>query len=167
MQPNFNIKNIKLIIGLGNPGTIYKDTYHNAGFLFVDYLTKTQPSLNSQPLAPALIKSAVYMNESGNFVKKIIKESKTKPRELLIVHDDADIPLGKYKFSFGSGSAGHKGVESIIKALGTKDFWRLRIGIRKQELGIRQKAENFVLKKVSRTNKKILENLFEQITKSF
>ncbi|MEK7114725.1 MAG: aminoacyl-tRNA hydrolase, partial [Patescibacteria group bacterium] len=114
----------RLIIGLGNPGKEYEKTYHNAGFLFVDYLINSQLPITNYKL----LKTDVYMNQSGNFVKKTLKKYKIKPEEILIVHDDSDIELGKYKISFGRGSAGHNGVQSIIDALKTKNFWRLRIG---------------------------------------
>lgn len=164
-------KDLKLIIGLGNPDSEYQNTYHNVGFLFVDFLGKG-------------VKSEVYMNESGKFVSKEVKKaapSAGKPafklENLLIVHDDSDIELGKYKLSFGRGSAGHHGVESIQAALKTKDFWRLRIGIRsKADLPAealpadrqvpRAKAGKFVLKKISARDKKILEGVFESAAKN-
>ncbi|OGY64965.1 MAG: hypothetical protein A2214_01600 [Candidatus Harrisonbacteria bacterium RIFOXYA1_FULL_48_8] len=148
---------LKLIIGLGNPDKKYANSYHNVGFLFVDYLDKG-------------IKSEVYMNESGKFVAKELKKAGAKPEELLLVHDDSDIGLGKYKLSFGRGAAGHHGVESAQAALKTKNFWRLRIGIRPigpiSPIGIikpRKKAGEFVLKKISAEDKKILERVFEEV----
>ena len=86
------------------------------------------------------------MNRSGAFVEKTLNKHKIKPEELIVVHDDSDIELGKYKISFGRGSAGHNGVQSIINTLKTKDFWRLRIGIGKIS-DQKTKAEEFVLKK--------------------
>lgn len=152
----------KLIIGLGNPGEEYKNTYHNVGFLFVDYLNRCQVS----GVRCQILKSNVYMNQSGNFVRLALKKYKTKPEELLIVHDDSDIELGKYKISFGRGSAGHHGVESIIKSLGTKNFWRLRIGIRKAGLpaeAYRAKAGKFVLKKITPADRITLEQVFKAV----
>ena len=175
--------NTRLIIGLGNPGKKYEKTYHNAGFLFIDYLTDSQQP--NRPIAK-LLKSDVFMNQSGNFVKTAfkkfaVKSGKIKPEELLIAHDDSDIELGKYKISFGRSSAGHKGVESIIKGLKTKNFWRLRIGVRETSLpaglsvesqrakaGLpaearRAKAGEFVLKKFNKKNFEILNKTFEEI----
>ncbi|MEK7495865.1 MAG: aminoacyl-tRNA hydrolase [Patescibacteria group bacterium] len=155
----------RLIIGLGNPGKEYEKTYHNAGFLFVDYLINSQLPITNYKL----LKTDVYMNQSGNFVKKTLKKYKIKPEEILIVHDDSDIELGKYKISFGRGSAGHNGVQSIIDALKTKNFWRLRIGIGRRltrtsrEL-TRKKARDFVLKKINKKDLKILEKLFFEIS---
>lgn len=155
---------IKLIIGLGNPGKEYERTYHNAGFLAIDFLTKNSP-------IPKLLKTDVFMNQSGSFVAKISKKHHIKSDEILIIHDDSDIELGNYKLSFGRGSAGHNGVESIIKALKTKNFWRLRIGIRpsvrvnpsQTKINTFKKAGDFVLKKI---NKKDLETLNQVFAKA-
>ena len=171
---------IKIIVGLGNPDKKYENTYHNAGHLFIDFLTK-----NSKPKAKSS-KTNVYMNESGKFISKVAKKSGIKPESIMIVHDDSDILIGDYKISFDRSSAGHKGIESIINALGTQKFWRLRIGIRPAQqtnadltqtnaekfrqrksaadfqvrISPRLKAEEFVLKKISASNKKILEGVF-------
>ena len=155
----------KIVIGLGNPGKEYEKTCHNAGFLFIQYLMDKKPANSEFRIQNSeLLKSDVYMNESGKFVAKIMRKTGVKPQEILIVHDDSDIELGKYKLSFGHGSAGHKGAESIIKSLGAKNFWRLRIGIRKK--ATRKKAEKFVLKKISKSDLEILNNVFEEIIKA-
>jgi len=150
---------IKLIIGLGNPGKEYEKTYHNVGFLAIDFLAKNPP-------AAKLLKSGGYMNQSGSFVAKASKKYGVKPDEILIVHDDSDIELGKYKVSFGRGSAGHRGIDSIIKSLGTKNFWRLRIGIGRQIANreaqiVKRKAKEFVLKKITKKDLEILEQVFK------
>ncbi len=152
--------NPRLIIGLGNPGKKYAKTYHNVGFLAADYLSKSQAA----DAKYRVLKSVVYMNQSGLFVTKALKKTGIKPKEILIAHDDSDIELGKYKFSFGRGSAGHKGVESIIQSLGTKSFWRLRIGIRKIT---KKKADEFVLKKITKKDLKTLEWVFGEVLNSF
>jgi len=177
------LQDIKLIIGLGNPGKEYEKTYHSAGFLFVDYLIKNPSISNFHPpasgggLISKPLKSDVYMNESGKFVKKALQKYQIKPEEILITHDDSDIEIGKYKISFGRGSAGHNGVESIIKALKTKNFWRLRVGIRKKtglpaDLSAKAqrataearqvKAGEIVLKKISKKDLEILEDVFKK-----
>ncbi len=153
---------IRLIIGLGNPGKEYQNTYHNVGFLFVDYLKNSPLTSNFSPL-----KSNVYMNESGSFVARELKKRGLKPEALLIAHDDSDIELSKFKLSFGRGAAGHKGAESVIKALKTEDFWRFRIGIRpeaKNEKGEakRLKAGEFVLKKITAAHARTLKQVFEE-----
>ncbi|MDO8536820.1 MAG: aminoacyl-tRNA hydrolase [bacterium] len=172
--PQVKNQKIKLIIGLGNPGPEYKNTYHNAGFLFVDYLEKKALPNYLLPTI-RLIKSDVYMNESGIFVKRAAKKYGAKPEEILIAHDDSDLTIGNFKLDFDRGSAGHKGVESIIQILGTKKFWRLRIGIRKSlpsrpTAGLarrsplrRAKAGKFVLKKINQDDQKNLSDIFEKI----
>ncbi|MBI2013602.1 MAG: peptidyl-tRNA hydrolase [Candidatus Colwellbacteria bacterium] len=147
----------KLLIGLGNPDKKYENTYHNVGFLFTDYLTKNLTSPKFETL-----NSNTFMNTSGSFVVKELKKRGLKPEEIIIAHDDSDILLGKYKISFGRNSAGHKGIDSVIKILKTKDFWRIRIGVRKPA---HLKAGDFVLKKITTTDKKTLEKVFEEIEK--
>ena len=156
-------KSIKLIIGLGNPGEQYKNTYHNAGVLFIEYLKNALVASGQ-----TLVASNAYMNESGSFVARELKKRGLKPEALLIAHDDSDIELGKFKLSFGRGAAGHKGAESVIKVLRTGDFWRLRIGIRpgagsgKRETK-RPKAKEFVLKKITAAHRRIFRKVFEKI----
>jgi len=139
--------NIKLIVGLGNPGKEYENTRHNMGFIFIDKLSE-QIKTNF-----IVEKPQTFMNKSGDAVLALSKLHKIKPENILIVHDDIDILWGKFKFSFGHSSAGHKGVESIIKALKTKNFWRLRIGIQP----IRQAQGKSILKKHISADKIILK----------
>lgn len=130
---------IKLIIGLGNPGKEYECTRHNVGFLFIDELAGHKPKI-------IIAKSQSFMNKSGVAVLALTKQFKIKPENILVVHDDIDILWGDFKFSFGRNSAGHKGVESIIKTLRTKNFWRLRIGIQ-PTVKKHTKADKIILKK--------------------
>ena len=160
MQPNFNPAKIRLVISIGNPDKEYNNTYHNAGFFFIDYLKEKKPAISNFQFL--ISKTDVFMNESGGFVKKMLKKKGVKPEALLVIHDDSDLNLGSFKLSFGRGSAGHKGAESVIRTLGTKDFWRLRIGIR-PIVGRRKKAGEFVLKKISAKDKKTLESVFAEI----
>lgn len=147
---------IKIIIGLGNPGKEYENTYHNAGSLFVDYLKKYAPDAKFQ-----ILNSNAFMNEAGLFVRKSLKKYGVKPKNLLVAHDDSDIAFGKYKISFNRGAAGHKGVESVIANLGGEEFWRLRIGVRRaREKG---QASAFVLKKIGKTEREILGKTFVNI----
>lgn len=145
---------IKLIIGLGNPGKEYENTRHNAGFLFIEELERLKIKIT-------LAKSQSFMNESGKAVADLIKFYKIKPENTLIVHDDIDILWGKFKFSFGRSSAGHKGVESVIKSLKTKNFWRLRIGIQ-PTLKKHIKAEKIILKKFTPAETKILNQTIKK-----
>lgn len=138
---------MKMIVGLGNPGKKYEKTRHNAGFLFVDYLQnqlaeefsnwKLYKRLEAEiseakinRVEYSLIKPQTYMNESGRCVSKVAGLNGLKYFEdLIIVHDDIDLPLGKYKIQSNRGTAGHKGVSSIVEHMKTKEFVRIRIGI--------------------------------------
>ena len=111
-----------LIVGLGNPGKEYQGSRHNVG---ADFVAALEDKFPGQAKAAEL---NVYMNNSGGPVRKLVASKKAAER-LVVVHDDLDLPLGTLKMSFGSGSGGHRGVESIIKALKTKEFVRLRVGI--------------------------------------
>lgn len=156
-----------LIVGLGNPGKQYADTYHNAGYLAVDFLTGAAKfrAASSKKFSyfkkgdDIFVKPAAFMNDLGPAVKDALKYFKIKPERCAVVHDDSDIELGKYKIAFQRGSAGHKGVESVIAHLGTNGFWRVRIGIRSR----RGKAGDFVLRPIIQGDRKILENTFREI----
>lgn len=148
---------IKLIIGLGNPGKEYDGTRHNAGFLFIDTL---EDSLKNKKVI--LAKSQSFMNESGKSIVSLVKYHKVKPENTLIIHDDIDIAWGKFKFSFGRSSAGHKGVESIIKELKTKNFWRLRIGIQPSSAKKHVRADKIILKKFTSNELKELDKTIKK-----
>ena len=159
-------RRISLIAGLGNPGDKYKNTYHNAGFLFADLLGtetdaqwKNLKNFQYKKLGDiTLIKPSVLMNRSGIAVKEAMRYFKIAPSELLLAHDDSDIQIGSYKLSFGRGPAGHNGVESVIKYLGTDNFLRLRIGIRSGN----QKAEEFVLKSIGEQELSIIGHALKE-----
>lgn len=144
--------NLKLAVGLGNPDARYKNTYHNAGFLAIDWLTRSPRFRELFPEA-VLEKSDDAMNHSGRAVARLLEERGAEPGELLVIHDDSDIPIGRAKLSFGRGAAGHRGVLDVMRALGTDRFFRLRIGIRPlrdfEKPARRQKAGAFVLKKIA------------------
>jgi PTH1 family peptidyl-tRNA hydrolase len=108
-----------------------------------------------------LIKPRTFMNRSGEAVKKIMNFYKMKPADLIIIHDDLDIDLGKYKISTDSSAAGHRGVESIITALGTKNFKRLRIGIEGTALRQKRKipGDEFVLKNFTPSENRIIQKI--------
>jgi len=110
---------MKIIIGLGNPDKKYQNTRHNIGQIIIKSLPPTKN----------LLITDTYMNESGVFVQKIVHFYKIDPRDLYIIHDDLDLPVGEWRLQFGRGPAGHKGVESVVSHLGSQDFWRFRLGI--------------------------------------
>lgn len=105
------------IVGLGNPGKEYELTRHNTGRLALADFARDHK----------VIFPDTFMNKSGKAVKPLIK-SKKAAEKLIVVHDDLDLPLGRFKIVFGRDSAGHKGVESVIRAIKTKDFIRIRVG---------------------------------------
>lgn len=131
---------VRLVAGLGNPGREYAFTRHNAGFWFMDALvsklgsafrseTKFQGHLAKTPSDLRLLKPATFMNLSGRSVAAAARFFAIPPAEILIVHDELDLLPGEAKIKFGGGVAGHNGLKDIAAQLGTKDFWRLRIGI--------------------------------------
>lgn len=133
---------MKLIVGLGNPGRDYTDNRHNIGFVCLNHFARTQgiPFDKKQGKARigvgevaggkvVLARPQTYMNLSGESVSRLIKRFNINLDDLLVVHDDLDLPLGKIRIREGGGSGGHKGIESIISYLGSQDFLRLRVGI--------------------------------------
>lgn len=167
---------MKLIIGLGNPGEEYAKTRHNLGRACAEVVAKenglkafaedrklyslvTEGKIGKEKVVVALPQT--FMNKSGQAVSALIKKYKVKPKDVIVLHDDADLELGRVKFSFARHSAGHKGVESVKRALGTWDFWRVRIGMQKKK---RVPAEILVLKKLSHDEEKIVKKLFKHIS---
>jgi len=163
-----------IIVGLGNPGEKYKNTRHNIGFLVIDKfkemnnfpefkLSKKFNSLISEDLINSekviLAKPRTFMNNSGKAVKALTNFYKTK--DLFVVHDDIDLPLGKIKIAKSRGSAGHKGVESIVREIGTKDFIRFRIGIQPTKIKPKN-IEKFVLQKFNKEEKKIVKEVIKK-----
>jgi len=164
---------VKLIVGLGNPGFKYRNTPHNAGFLAVRELSKRLGisvrkkmcrglfgwgSAGGQKIT--LFMPQTYMNLSGEAVREIAKKEKAEPEDILVICDDIDLKLGFIRLREKGGSAGHKGLESIIKSLETNRFPRLRIGIAKE-----RKCENvtgFVLKPFGSAEKKALKGIIKE-----
>ena len=144
-----------LIVGLGNPGKKYQDTRHNIGFGVIDKLQ----SLNLKKVI--LAKPKTFMNLSGKAVKSLIKKYKIPTANLWVIHDDIDLPLGKIRIVKNRGAAGHKGVESIIKELGTKNFVRFRIGIQ-PKFGKPKNPERFVLQKFNKEEEKIVKEVIKK-----
>jgi PTH1 family peptidyl-tRNA hydrolase len=177
---------MKIIIGLGNPGEKYESTRHNAGFMAVDFLAKqlelvwaTNKKFQTEICQTGnllLAKPQTFMNKSGRSAQAILSYYKLLPKKfgllkeknsnlseiLTIIHDDLDIPFGQYKISIDSRSAGHNGVQSIINHLKTKNFKRIRIGIR-TDMMQKIPADKFVLQKFSKEEIKIVNNTIEKI----
>jgi len=164
---------MQLVLGLGNPEAEYLRTRHNLGHRVLDALfegkawtEKTEffsriQQRGSKDRTAIFANTLVSMNESGKTAAKLLRYYKVKPSELLVVHDDADIPFGKLKLSFGSRSAGHKGVESIIRAIKTKEFWRLRIGIQPNIGEKRLRADKLILEYFSKNEEELLPETFK------
>ena len=175
---------MKLIIGLGNPGEKYIKTRHNIGFRIVDELAEkleirnwklksklkaliSEGIFNNEKIL--LAKPQTFMNLSGQAVKALSIYYKINPQNIWIIHDDIDLPLGTFKISQNITSAGHKGIQSIIDSLGTKDFIRFRVGIKPdigyQVSGIRKlNTERFVLEKFSKDEEKIIKQTIKKTT---
>ncbi|MST04212.1 MAG: peptidyl-tRNA hydrolase [Candidatus Pacebacteria bacterium] len=157
---------IKAIFGIGNPGKEYENTYHNVGKNFLKFATKDFESSDNKNISNIKIfQSDLFMNESGMFVAKKLRNTNVKTNEIAIAHDDSDLNIGSFKIDFDINSAGHKGIESIIQNLETKKFWRIRIGIRPQVETRRMKAEEFVLNNINKEDLKSLESVFLEIEK--
>ncbi len=165
-----------LIAGLGNPGEKFRHTRHNAGFTAIDAIaaklriTNYELRINfAAEIAEELFngkkiilaKPQTFMNESGEAIKKIGVYYKISADNIIIIHDDLDIALGNYKVVRNRSSAGHKGVQSIINALGTKDFARVRIGIGVEDKKI--PTEAFVLEKFTEEEQKIINEVIEKV----
>lgn len=169
---------MKLIIGLGNPGKTYERTRHNIGFVVADKITykilntkyKLQKKSNSE-LAEATIdgvkiilaKPLTFMNESGVAVRALLDFYKLKPTDIIVVHDDKDIPLGEYKIQTNRGPAGHNGVKSMIEHLGTQNFTRVRIGIATLEMDKYEDKADFVLGKFGKDEMKTLDEVMDKV----
>ena len=146
-----------LVVGLGNPGREYAKTRHNAGWMVLDELARRHGgswrSKFSGSLAEvrldghrvALLKPETYMNESGRSVAAAARFYKLEPDAILVVHDEGDFELGRLQARKGGGLAGHNGLRSIAKQLGTPDFLRLRVGVGRPERGDRRPLADYVL----------------------
>ena len=153
-----------IIVGLGNPGEKYANTRHNAGRLAEEYISR------SRDLDAKFIFLETFMNKSGSAVVKVAK-SKSAVKKLVVIHDDLDLPLGALKVSYNRGSGGHKGVESIIRALKTKEFIRIRIGIgptspRLRGVSKKGDVEKHILGQFKKSEMEILKKVFKRASEA-
>jgi len=169
---------IKLFVGLGNPGPDYAVTRHNAGFWFIDEMAKLfnasmsmdkshfgmvgRASVNGQ--AVYLLQPQTFMNVSGKSVASLAKFFKIAPDEILVAHDELDIPAGQAKLKFAGGHAGHNGLRDIHAKLGTGDYWRLRIGI--GHPGVGKDVAAWVLKKPTLDERIAIDQTIDRSTKA-
>lgn len=166
-----------LVAGLGNPGEKYHLTRHNIGFLFVDYLadklrvnfsaTKWQADAakamfsNEQVL---LLKPQTFMNLSGNAVAGAAAFYKIPPEQIIVIHDDLDMPLGRVKVVVNRGTGGHNGIRSIVSLLGSKDFIRIKAGIGRPVAGI--PVERYVLTKMNDSEIECVQSMMASVFES-
>jgi len=169
---------MKIIAGLGNPGSEYEYTRHNIGREIAQAIRKawdfpdfrfekkwnaevSEGKIGNKKIA--IILPDTFMNKSGNAVSAALRFYKVKPKEFFAIHDDADIFAGSAKLSFGKHSAGHKGVESVMRALKTREFWRFRIGIGgKRDIP----AEKMVLRKWTPDEKRAIAKIIKRTIKA-
>lgn len=176
---------MQIIVGLGNPGEQYKNTRHNLGWLALDSLVpganwkenKKFQALVYEDGDRLFVKPLVFMNNSGQTVRKILDYYKLLPKNLglvlkkdsilnnilTIIHDDLDLDFGIIKIAVDSGSAGHRGVESVINHLKTKRFTRIRLGVKNELLKIHIPPDKFVLQAFNQEEKSRLPEIFTKI----
>lgn len=172
---------MKLIVGLGNPGKQYEKTRHNVGFMVLDALQKelseykinkweTSKKFNAEICGVTvshdnkiiLAKPLTFMNDSGVAVQLIAHFYQMTHRDIIVVHDDKDIMLGEIKVQTDRSSAGHNGVESIITHIGTRDFTRVRVGIKRANERGMQDTAKFVLSKFGIFERKKVEDVIKK-----
>ena len=169
---------IKLFVGLGNPGTEYEATRHNAGFWWVDALARelnlslvadrsyhglvARGNVNGQTVW--LLEPQTYMNLSGKSVASLARFFKIAPQDILVVHDELDVPPGQAKLKFGGGHGGHNGLRDIHAQLGTGDYWRLRLGI--GHPGDKNEVADWVLKKPAPADREAIEGCVARTLKA-
>ncbi|MBV9891104.1 MAG: aminoacyl-tRNA hydrolase [Rhizobacter sp.] len=165
---------IRLIVGLGNPGSEYAQTRHNAGFWFVDEVADRvkvalapersyfglagRTSVSGRPLW--LLMPTTYMNLSGKSVAALARFFKIAPEEILVAHDELDLQPGQVRLKLGGSHAGHNGLKDIHAQLGSADYWRLRIGI--GHPGVKAEVIDYVLKKPSPEHRVEIAKAIEQ-----
>ncbi len=160
----------RFIVGLGNPGKEYEDTRHNLGFWFVDRLAQEL----KVGLAPQgkfygtagrqgelwLLEPSTFMNRSGQSVAALARFYKIAPEEILVVHDELDLPPGGIRLKLGGGNGGHNGLKDIQAHLATPNFWRLRLGI--GHPGERNEVVNYVLKAPRKEEQELVDRALDR-----
>lgn len=162
---------MKCIVGLGNPGKMYEKTRHNVGFRVIDALIQrdnlktqykfkseiVQTTLNNVPVI--LVKPQTFMNLSGEAVRLVMDFYKINPKDILIIYDDLDLPVGKFRLREKGSAGGHNGMKSLIQHFGTQEFPRLRIGIDKNPL---IPTPDYVLGKFTKEDETILSSALQR-----
>jgi len=165
---------IRLLVGLGNPGAEYDATRHNAGFWWIDAVARQlgatlQPDRSyhglvariNRPEGPIwLLQPMTYMNLSGKSVSALARFFKIAPGEILVAHDELDLPAGQMKMKLGGSHAGHNGLRDIHAQLGVADYWRLRLGI--GHPGVKAEVVNYVLRKPPATEREAIDGCIDR-----
>lgn len=169
-------RSMKVIVGLGNPGGQYAETRHNVGFVLVDMIAeglgiefqaKFQGLIadsRSEGERIILLKPQTFMNLSGRSVSELISFYKVKPEDVIVIHDDMDLPLGKIRLRNKGSAGGHNGMRSIIADLGTEDFWRLKFGVGRPPAG--WDPARYVLSAFTENEIQLLEESLERAEKA-
>jgi len=173
---------VKLIVGLGNPGFLYARNRHNVGFMCVSHLARAEGirfdrkqgyartgigNIGGQRVV--LARPQTFMNSSGDSVHRLVQGLKVIPADLIVIHDELDLPLGKIRLRLGGSSGGHKGIDSVIARLGSRDFYRVRVGIGRPETAggpapDREEAViGYVLSDFTPEERKIVEKVMPEV----
>ncbi len=176
---------MKLIVGLGNPGFLYARNRHNIGFMCVKHLAKVRKIRFDKKQGQArtgigniagyrvvLARPQTYMNASGESVSALMRKLNVTPSDLIVIHDDLDLPTGKIRLRLGGGSGGHKGVDSIIARTGVRDFYRVRVGIGHPDMSDVSPGDkegmvvDYVLSDFTRDESKIIEKTLPSVSEA-
>jgi PTH1 family peptidyl-tRNA hydrolase len=176
---------MKLIVGLGNPGFGYAGNRHNIGFMCIRHLARMHGirfdkkqghartgtgEINGEKVV--LARPQTFMNTSGESVSRLVKKLKISPSDLIVIHDDLDLPTGKVRIRQGGRSAGHKGIDSIIAHLGNPDFFRVRVGIgrpeRFEDSPVDKEAAviNYVLSNFTPEEKRVIKRAIPEVSRA-
>jgi PTH1 family peptidyl-tRNA hydrolase len=162
---------MKIIVGLGNPGAEYKNTRHNAGFMFLEKMSDGENfSLDKKFEADVckakefiFVKPQTFMNDSGRAVRKVMDFYKLNTSDLVLVHDDLDLKLGEYKIQMGIGPKVHNGVTSVEQCMPDKNFLRVRLGVDGREDSFFEgSGADYILGKFAKTEMETLEDMIEE-----
>ena len=173
---------MKLVVGLGNPGFLYARNRHNLGFMAVSALAKELNTSFDRKQGHArtglgmvgnrkvlLARPQTYMNASGDAVKLLLDRYDMRPADLIVIHDDLDLPVAKLRLRFGGGSGGHNGIESIIRLLGTNEFHRVRVGIGRPDTfedGKEDAVIDYVLSDFTRDERKAIDAVLPDVAQA-
>lgn len=162
---------MKLVVGLGNPGNEYKKTRHNIGFMFLDYITnnaefnfnKKFDAMEYETVVDGekilFIKPCTFMNLSGESVIKYVNFYKISFSDILVIQDDLDLDIGRFKLMFNHGDGGHNGIKNIILNLQSREFLRLKLGISKASIDTKE----YVLGKFNNNELKLIDEMFNDL----